>query len=86
MPVRGRSRYGAVKLFRFRRAGEGCGGRIAAGNHLRDFVEVARADEPLMRDRTITEFLRGKLFLLKFRVRGHACLRVAARQMEHGHI
>ncbi len=72
--IQGRERNGAVKLFGFRRAGQ-CGrGRIAARDDPRDFIEVAGADEALMRDGAIAEFLRGDLFLLQLRVRGHASL------------
>jgi hypothetical protein len=59
-------RYSAVKLFGFGGTGKRCRGRIAAGNDLGDFVEIAGADEALMRHGAITQFLRGKLFLLRW--------------------
>ena len=74
MPVRGRERNRAVKLLRFGRAGQGRGRRIAAGNDLRDFVEIPGADEALVRDGTVAEFLRGEFFLLQFRISRHASL------------
>src|SRR6266478_6054616 len=88
MPIGGRGCYGycAVKLFSFRGASERGGRRIAARNDLGDFVEVAGPDEALVGDGAIAEFLRGKFFLLEFRIRGHAGLRVAARKVEHGHV
>src|SRR5258708_10519985 len=86
LPVRRNVRRTAVKLFSLRRASQSRGGRIAAGNDLGDFIEVAGADETLVRDGAVAEFLRGKFFLLQFRIGGHAGLRVAAREVEHGHI
>ena len=56
----------AVKLFGFGGASQGGGGRIAAGNHLGDFVEIAGPDEALVRDGAVAKLLRGKFFLLKF--------------------
>src|ERR1700730_4441742 len=88
LPIRRRGcyGYGGVKLFSFRRACQSRGGRIAARNDLSDFVEVAGADEALVRDGAVAEFLRGKFFLLEFRIGGHTGLRVTAREMEHGHV
>src|SRR5260370_33424747 len=86
MPNRRRERDGAVKLFGFRGASQCGGGRISAGNDLGDFIEIAGADEELVRDGTVAEFLRGKFLLLEFRIGGHAFLRIAARRMEHGQV
>ena len=65
MRVRRRERYVAVKLLGFRRTGQRCGGRIATGNHLRDFVEIARTHKALVRDGPIAQFLRSEFLLLK---------------------
>src|SRR5713226_1716941 len=86
MPIRRRERHGAVKLLGLGGASQRGDERIAAGNYLGNFVEVPGADKALVRDGAVAEFLRGEFFLLKFRVRRHACLRVAAREMEHGHV
>src|SRR5713226_10663812 len=86
MPIRWRERDSAVKLFSLRGASQRGRRRIAARNHLRDFIEIPGADEALVRDSAIAEFLRGELFLLEFRIGAHSRLRVAAREMEHRHI
>ena len=66
MRVRRRERYVAVKLLGFRRTGQRCGGRIATGNHLRDFIEIACAHKALVRHRAIAQLLRSEFFLLQF--------------------
>ena len=86
MPVRRGERNPAVKLFGFRRADQRGRGRIAAGNHLGDLIEITSPDEALVRRGAVADLLRGELFLLKLRVSCHACLPIATRQMEHGHI
>src|SRR5260370_33391459 len=59
---------------------------MATGNDLRDLIEIACPDEALVRDRAITKFLCCELLLLKLGIRGHARLRIAARQMERAHV
>jgi len=59
-------RQSAVKLFCFGRTCQGCRRRIAPGDELSDFVEIARANEALVRDGAIAQFLCGEFFLLEF--------------------
>src|SRR5580692_6505300 len=75
-----------MKLGSFGRASQRSSRRVPAGDHLRDLVEVTGADESLVRDRAVAQFLRGELLLLEFRISGHARVRVPAREMEHRHV
>ena len=59
---------------------------MTARDDLCNFIEIAGSYEALVRDRAVTKFLGRELFLLQSRVCGHACLRIAARQVEHAHV
>ena len=84
--VRSLVRQNVVELGCFGRTSQCCRRRVAARNHLSDFVEVARPDELLVRDGAVAGFLRREFFLLELRVGSHAGLGVSARKMEHGHV
>src|SRR6266436_221398 len=75
-----------VELRRLGRPRQRGGRRMAAGDDLCNFIEIAGSYEALVRDRAITKFLGCEFFLLQSRVCSHACLRVAARQVEHAHV
>src|SRR5467141_3875129 len=75
-----------MKLSSLGRARQCRGRGSPARNNLSNLVEIPGADEALVRDGAVAKFLGCELFLLEFRVGGHASLRVAARKMEHRHV
>ena len=56
---------------------------FAAGDDLRDIVEVAGADFVLMFGRGVAIDFGGELRFLQFRIGRHAAIAIAARQIEH---
>src|SRR5690349_2855331 len=58
------SRSGSVELLFLGRAGERRRRRCAAGDYLRDLIEVAGADLALVLGRAVAELLHGELALL----------------------
>src|SRR5260370_20442672 len=75
-----------VELRRLGRPRQRGSRRMAAGDDLCNFIEVAGSYQALVRYRAITKFLGCEFFLLQSRVCSHACLRIAARQVEHAHV
>src|SRR5687767_8861580 len=59
------------------------GGRLAAGDHLGDLVEVARADLALVLDRGEALLRGGELLLLQLDESAHLLARVAVGELEH---
>src|SRR6185295_4999800 len=71
------------ELLVFGRAVQRRGRSGAAGDHLRDLVEVAGADLALVLDRGEALLGGGELLLLQLDEGGHAAARIAVRQLEH---
>src|ERR1700760_153624 len=75
------------ELLLFGRAGEGGRRGVTLGEHLRDVVEIAGADEFLVLDGPITRLaLVLELALLKVRIGGHAALAISPGELEHGEV
>ncbi len=72
-----------MELFLFGRTLQGGGRAFAAGDDLRDIVEVTGADFALVPRRRVAVRLDRKLRFLQFGIRRHAAFSVAAGQVKH---
>ena len=75
-----------VKLFFFSRTAQSRRRRRAAGNHLRNRIEISCADKRLMFRRAVAAGFRSEFLFLQFRVGGHLFGLIIFRQFEHPEI
>src|SRR5215813_14557561 len=75
-----------TELLLFGGACQGCDGRGASSDYLRDSVEVSRADESLMLHAAIAVTLPRKFQFLQTRVCRHSRLFIIQRQIKHAKV